>query len=220
MGASDVIVGVDPDGTIAGELSLAALEAVEGWTLEALSRGELARGDMFHTNTIEIIGRDVPGMARAGDLLVCLRNLDRVAVIDPQRKEVVWSWGEGELDRPHHPQLLENGNLLLLDNGMHRGRSRVLEIDPSERRIVWKYEGDPPPSFFTRIMGSAQRLENGNTLITESQKGRIFEVTSEGEIVWEWWVPEYDAEGRRLAVPRMVRIGRAEGEALLARAGH
>jgi hypothetical protein len=38
-------------------------------------------------------------------------------------------------------------------------------------------------------MGNAQRLPNGNTLITESAFGRFFEVTREGEIVWEYVNP-------------------------------
>jgi hypothetical protein len=38
-------------------------------------------------------------------------------------------------------------------------------------------------------MGIAQRLANGNTLLTESSFGRFFEVTKEGEIVWEYVNP-------------------------------
>jgi len=38
-------------------------------------------------------------------------------------------------------------------------------------------------------MGYAQRLPNGNTLITESSFGRFFEVTKQGEIVWEYVNP-------------------------------
>ena len=38
-------------------------------------------------------------------------------------------------------------------------------------------------------MGNAQRLPNGNTLVCESSYGRFFEVTQEGEIVWEYVNP-------------------------------
>jgi hypothetical protein len=44
-------------------------------------------------------------------------------------------------------------------------------------------------NFFSPRMGCAQRLPNGNTLITESSFGRFFEVTKEGEIVWEYVNP-------------------------------
>jgi hypothetical protein len=33
---------------------------------------------------------------------------------------------------------------------------------------------------------NAQRLPNGNTLINEASFGRFFEVTRDGEIVWEY----------------------------------
>jgi hypothetical protein len=44
-------------------------------------------------------------------------------------------------------------------------------------------------------MSSAQRLPNGNTLITEGADGRIFELTPEHEIVWEYMSP-YAFRGR------------------------
>ncbi|GAB2726975.1 hypothetical protein GCM10027089_58660 [Nocardia thraciensis] len=40
-------------------------------------------------------------------------------------------------------------------------------------------------------MGGAQRLPNGNTLITEAAFGRIFEVTTDGRICWEYVVPSF-----------------------------
>jgi hypothetical protein len=38
----------------------------------------------------------------------------------------------------------------------------------------------------------AQRLPNGNTLITEGMHGRIFQVTPSGEVVWEYLTPYED----------------------------
>ena len=35
-------------------------------------------------------------------------------------------------------------------------------------------------------MGKHQWLPNGNLLITESMKGRAFEIDTNGEIVWEY----------------------------------
>ena len=39
------------------------------------------------------------------------------------------------------------------------------------------------------FISSAQRLPNGNTLITEGSDGRIFEVTADHELVWEYVSP-------------------------------
>jgi hypothetical protein len=56
------------------------------------------------------------------------------------------------------------------------------------------------------IRGGAQRLPNGNTLITESDKGRAFEVTREGEIVWDFYNPDTGSEGRTGIIYRFFRI--------------
>jgi hypothetical protein len=49
----------------------------------------------------------------------------------------------------------------------------------------------PMSSFFALNRGSAQRLPNGNTLIVEATRGRIFEVTRDGSIVWEYIDPHF-----------------------------
>lgn len=107
------------------------------------------------------------------------------------------------------------GNLLLFDNGgwagyglptpgapkglmaVHRDYSRVLEINPITLEVVWQYTpaeaGFVIPldanRFYSPFISSAQRLPNGNTLITEGSDGRIFEVTREHELVWEYISP-------------------------------
>jgi len=97
------------------------------------------------------------------------------------------------------------GDILLLDNQGEGGYpsvamgvmpgSRVLEIDPETKKIVWSYSaldsGEPTWDFYTSFMGSALRLPNGNTLIDEAMTGRIFQVTPKGKIVWEYISPYF-----------------------------
>jgi hypothetical protein len=73
--------------------------------------------------------------------------------------------------------------------------SRVVEFNPVTYEVVWEYsntleftdgDGNLNRRFYSTFMCGAQRLVNGNTLITETGKGRVFEVTREGEIVWEY----------------------------------
>jgi len=161
--------------------------------------------DVLHPNTIELLARDL-SVARAGNALICLRELDLVAIIDLEAETLVWSWGPGELESPHQPSVLENGHLLIFDNGRRRGTSRLIELDPQTGEIVWQYRGDPPESFFSDVRGSAQALPNGNVLVAESTKGRVFEVTRNGEIVWEFWNPARGERNRRRQIYRMIRI--------------
>ena len=109
------------------------------------------------------------------------------------------------------------GNILVFDNGGWAGYgapnpgsvtgvnnalrdySRVIEFDPVTLKIVWEYSpataGYIPRQeayrFYSGYISSAQRLPNRNTLITEGADGRIFEVTREREIVWEYVSPFY-----------------------------
>ncbi|HEX6998051.1 MAG TPA: aryl-sulfate sulfotransferase [Gammaproteobacteria bacterium] len=134
----------------------------------------------------------------------------------------------GQIIGPHHPHIIPKGlpgagNLLVFDNGgssgygfagpmapdgvgaFARAYSRVLEIDPVSLELVWSYVARN--QFFSTNISGAQRLPNGNTLITEGAPGRVFEVTSDGRIVWEYLVP-YFSQGERPsnAVYRAYRV--------------
>jgi len=103
------------------------------------------------------------------------------------------------------PGLPGAGNLLVFDNQGEAGYppvalpttggSRVLEIDPVKREIVWEYTGQssgaPAWTFLSSFISSARRLPNGNTLIDEGYDGRLFQVTPQGKIVWEYVSPYF-----------------------------
>lgn len=113
------------------------------------------------------------------------------------------------------------GNLLLFDNGgaagygdpspispngetiYQRATSRVLEIDPVTMKLVWSYAA---PNFYSFNISGAQRLPNGNTLITEGTQGRVFEVTAQGDIVWEYVAPPSEGPRPSNAIYRAYRI--------------
>jgi len=154
--------------------------------------------DWAHTNTIEVLPATPAGEAderfREGNYVFSMCNMDTIGVIDHETLEVVWAWGPGDVQKQHMPTMLEDGNLLIYDNGSERGWSRIIELDPLTEEIVWSYQADPVEDFFSDIRGSNQRLPNGNTFIADSDHGRLFEITPEGEIVWEWvtwqWLEE------------------------------
>ena len=89
----------------------------------------------------------------------------------------------------HTARILDNGNLLLYDNGLRHAppESRAVEyhVDPTtlQARMVWQFRHEP--LIFTQFVGSAQRLLNGNTLVGFAQAGIATEVTSAGDVVWE-----------------------------------
>lgn len=174
--------------------------------------------DLFHGNSIEWMHR--PALAARDPLygpsnvLACFRNQDRIAIFDLDRERVLWAWGAGMLSGPHDAQVLDDGTVLVFDNGLARGWSRVVQVDPLRGEIVWEYRARDPRSLFTASRGSAQRLPNGNTLIANSDNGTAFEITRDGEEVWRYNIPERDERGHRATIVRVKRYEPAFVEAL------
>lgn len=153
------------------------------------------KGDYLHANAVEYLDRDMAArfpFAREGQVLVSFRDIHFVGLLDLQSK--LFTWGTtGPWLRQHDPRFLNNGTILLFDNlgrmGSAGGRSRSIEVDPVSHEITWCYKGDHENTFFSEVRSAQQRLPNGNTLITESDAGRILEVTPDREIVWEYRNP-------------------------------
>ena len=130
------------------------------------------------------------------------------------------------------------GNLLVFDNGgeggygspnpssvtgnnnAHRDYSRVLEFDPITLEIIWQYTPVEAGSFlftdaskfYSSYISAAQRLPNGNTLITEGSDGRIIEVTPEHEIVWEYINPYFQTIAGKFSMNMVYRAYRVPYE--------
>lgn len=86
------------------------------------------------------------------------------------------------------------------NNNAHRDYSRVLQFNPVTLEITWQYTPlehgcflfTDASKFYSSYISSAQRLPNGNTLITEGSDGHLLEVTPEHEIVWEYINPYFN----------------------------
>jgi hypothetical protein len=170
--------------------------------------------DLFHSNSLfwmDGILENVSAEWRRdpiyaeGGVLICIRHQNRVAILDSKTGELRWTWGPGEISGPHDATLLKSGNVLIFDNGLGSGQSRVVEVDPRTDTIVWQYQAPQPTDFYSASRGSAQRLENGNTLIAESDEGHAFEVTSAGQVVWSWRSPHSSTKESRATIIRAIR---------------
>jgi hypothetical protein len=161
--------------------------------------------DLIHNNTVTIIDRDINGLCKKADLLISARDLDLIGILDARNEKLIWRWGPGELSRQHQPTLLENGNILVFDNGRIREYSRVIELDPLTKKIVWEYKANPANNFYSPTRGGCQKLPNGNILISDNGKGRFFEITKEGRVVWEYKSPLLSKD-KRASIHRMMRI--------------
>jgi len=131
--------------------------------------------DAFHINSIEIIDRNIKGFAQKGNILISVRRFNIIAILDIDKEEIVWSWGENILKAQHHPVLLDNGNIMIFDNFGNDGYSRIVEMNPITREIEWIYIPENPQDFRTDVGGANQKLPNGNLLITIYNLGCVIE---------------------------------------------
>jgi hypothetical protein len=125
------------------------------------------------------------------------------------------SEGDQQLFHHHDTQWIKEGlpgagNFLIFENGSRRAgphRSELLEINPyagaypdapylSElaaggpaKQVVWSFTSRQPNSLSSRNISGVQRLANGNTFGIAGRHGHAFQVTPDGEVVWEYIVP-------------------------------
>ena len=169
-------------------------------------------GDLLHANTVNFVQQEFASHydeIDAGDVMVCYRNLNLVVVVDPENGQIVWGTS-GPWHFPHDPDPLANGNILIFDNCVCDGlqsHSRIVEFDPRLRRVVWSFKGDSSTTLRSDIRSSQQRLANGNTLIGESNGGRILEVDADGNLVWQFVNPTRGGKNQEL-VPIMTGVER------------
>jgi hypothetical protein len=148
--------------------------------------------DYYRFNSLQLLPKTqlTDKRFQEGNLLVSARHGSMIFVLDKDTKEIVWFISQkdvkDELQGQHSVRMLANGRLLIFDNGRYRGWSRVIELDPIRMKIEWEYKAH---GFFTLSQGHAQRLGNGNTLITESEKGHVFEIAPNGNNIWEFYHP-------------------------------
>jgi hypothetical protein len=210
----DFITRVSPDGRVLGRFSL--LEAFERSDYAPLLARVPDREDIFHTNTLTLLDGSLAHVSPhfgPGKALISVWGLDTVAVVDLEREMVEWAL-TGFWHRQHEPVLLESGGLLVFDNLGPGEHSKVIEIDPFTQAKRWCYEGNAENDFSSALLGSVQRLANGNTLVTESTAGRAFELTPENEVVWRWISP-YRAGPQAEGVAVLVEVVRLDPPAWL-----
>jgi len=135
------------------------------------------RWEWTHVNGIDV--------NEAGDIVFSARTNDRVCVIDGTTGELKLKFADTH--GQHHATWVGDDLIQVFDNGA--SASRVLEICVNTGEIVWKYEGKPQHQFFSNYISGADRLWSGSVLVCEGSSGRIFEVTRDHQVVWEWINP-------------------------------
>jgi len=165
------------------------------------------------------------------NILISSRHAKFLAIISKKTGRLVWRVGPdfnkpkpehelGEIIGQHHAHIIPYGlpgagNVLIFDNGGMAGYgenrsirtySRVLEFNPVTLKKVWEYKGDEfKDGFLSVAMGGAQRLPNGNTLVSMGSEGMLLEVNSAGKSIWSY-TTKPDADGTENYIYRAYRV--------------
>lgn len=132
-----------------------------------------------------------------GDILVSFMKTNNIAIIEKTTGNIVWRWGGFRtLAHPHDVCWVDNKKVMVFGCGGHMagfevGESEIICIDIKSKKIVWQFKELNARDFYTSCKGSCQLLPNGNILICEGDTGRIFEVSKQMKVVWEFLNQSY-----------------------------
>jgi hypothetical protein len=197
---TDDLLEVDRDGAVVWEWD--AKEYLTPW----LGRARKGAENRTHINSVQELPPNPWFDAgderfRPGNLLISARNLDALFIIDRQTSEIVWSLDEG-LEQQHEALMnaagFERPGFIQLFNNrpFSSRRSQLLEVDPLDGTVAWDFTVE---GFFSATKGAQQALPNGNLLVVSSRGWRVFEITREGRLVWQWTPPWEPQRLRRYA---------------------
>ena len=200
--ASDYCQGSAWDGHSAEEKNSETVRIID--TTNNAFTWQWAICDYYTPEVIEVGWAHLNGLALfPGENEILLSSRDQHSLFKFRRDTgaILWQLGlKGDFDIPeadqfyrqHSPSLLGENRILLFDNGEEGKReySRALELEYDESaktaHAVWEYRAEP--DVFSPVWGDADRLPNGNTLVTfglEYGVSHLIEVTADKRKVWE-----------------------------------
>lgn len=187
---ADKIIEIDKNGKIVWEWH--AFEHLDPAidVLEPLA----FRAEWTHINSLQYLDRDP--FTQEPAILMSIRHTSTIVIVKKSTGEILWRSPKSIVNMQHDASMLENGHILVFDNGPYRIPnplpllgSKVLEIDPQTNKVTWEFANGnnslEKAEFESSIISGAQRLKNGNTLIIDGLHGHLFEITKEKQLVWD-----------------------------------
>lgn len=149
-------------------------------------QGLRAIPDIFHPNDLEVLQPDMADafpQFEAGDMLLSFRNVDLVAVLDPESLEIKW-WSHGPWIQQHDPDFTADGEISVYNNNRYRRISSIVVMDPQTREVR-NVQVDPDFRFYSQYMGKHEYLEDGTLQVVVPYEGRVLEFNNDGKLLLE-----------------------------------
>lgn len=192
----DTVLKVSPSGEVLAEYSIVDILVKNGYDgllymSAKAGRHTKVKGDLHHLNDVEVFPSTMSeGVFKHGDVMVSLRNINTVFVFDPQSLAIRFI-SIGQYVRQHDPDFIDGNTISVYDNNNmaaleHEPQSRIVLQSALDSSLQSYLKPQDKLGFYTNIMGKHQWLANGNLLILESMNGRVFEVTPDKQLVWQY----------------------------------
>lgn len=200
-------IHLSADGEVLDEFSINDLLKENGFVglLYLSTQNELTpivSHDTLHVNDIDVFdGGMAEGVAKKGDLLISLRNINTIILVDPDIRKIRFI-SSGKVMRQHDVDFVDGNTISVFDNnnlldewfdnasgerGAQGQESAVVTISLETGEVLGRIDRAGGEPFFTDLMGAHQWLPNGNLLIVEARAGRVLERAPDGEVVWEYF---------------------------------
>ncbi len=145
------------------------------------------KSDIVHANSVT---KD-----RDGSFLISYRDLNQVWKIDYKTKKVLWKFGEGgdfKMDSndlfsaQHYAHINNNGDLMILDNGIANQVSRAMSFTLNEQNHTYqtKINVPLPKEYFTEKKGNAQIINTNKILFCLTEPQSILVTNKDGKFLW------------------------------------
>ena len=146
------------------------------------------RYDRFHINGL-CFDKD-------NNYLISAPIEDQIWKIDSKTGKLVWRFGRNgdfKMDSTayfsfqHTPYIMDNGDLMLFDNGLYDQRSggKAFRLDEKNRTATTTINALLPADKYTSRMGSCYLMPNGNLLQCSSKTGSVMVTDKKGKVLWE-----------------------------------
>lgn len=197
----DTLVILNTDGKVIQTISI--LDALKKSDLYNALKQIKKRGviehkpyDPLHVNTVQYI---TPKLAathpwlQPGFVLINALRINAILILDP-KKQVITRMIHGPWHQPHETNLLDNGNILMLDNQGIWPESRILEYNPVTERITWSFSQDEIHHNIDALScfrtGQVHQATPNHYLVTMPQQGSISLVGKDKLYKWHVQTPQ------------------------------
>lgn len=200
------IARIDAAGQVTLRRSIVTILDQNG--LGYLWRGRPYMADPFHLNDIQPAMEDGLRWKR-GDLFISLRNLSTVLLYRPATGRILW-YRSFPWRFQHDVNILDDHRISVFDNHWRFAfdQPEQAEVDGTNRLLVYDFAtgrtSEPLAASFkrlnirTRAQGRSTPLPNGDTMVEETEAGRVLRLAPDGQVRWRYI--SSDADQRRYAL--------------------